>query len=37
MVVIKEGISGDLDHDIPQYKLWQILFMFFGLQFGFLS
>ncbi|MGD2050494.1 MAG: hypothetical protein PVH03_13405 [Chloroflexota bacterium] len=28
MVVIREGISGDLDHDIPQYKLWQILFMF---------
>ena len=28
MVVIREGISGDLDHDIPQYKLWQILIMF---------
>ena len=28
MVDIKEGISGNLDHDIPQYKLWQILFMF---------
>jgi membrane protease YdiL (CAAX protease family) len=29
MVNTKEGISGNLDHDIPQYKLWQILFMFF--------
>jgi membrane protease YdiL (CAAX protease family) len=28
MVDIKEGISGNLDRDIPQYKLWQILFMF---------
>ena len=28
MLGIKEGISGNLDHDIPQYKLWQILFMF---------
>ena len=28
MVVIREGISGDLDQDIPQYKLWQILIMF---------
>jgi hypothetical protein len=24
MVDIKEGISGNLDHDIPQYTLWQI-------------
>ena len=29
MVNTKEGISGNLDHDIPQYTLWQILFMFF--------
>ena len=28
MVDIKEGISGNLDHDIPQYKLWQIILMF---------
>lgn len=28
MDVIRVGISGDLDHDIPQYRLWQILFMF---------
>ena len=29
MVALREEISGDLEHDIPQYKLWQILFMFF--------
>ena len=28
MVDIKIGISGNLDDDIPQYKLWQILLMF---------
>lgn len=28
MVGIREWILGDLDHDIPQYKLWQILLMF---------
>jgi len=28
MVAIREGISEDLEHAIPQYKLWQILLMF---------
>ena len=28
MVVTGEGISEELEHDIPQHKLWQILFMF---------
>lgn len=28
MVVTRERISDDLEHDIPQYPLWQILFMF---------
>jgi membrane protease YdiL (CAAX protease family) len=28
MAAIKEGISENLDHDIPQYTLWQILLMF---------
>ena len=37
MVDIRERISGDLEHDIPQYKLWQILLCFPGRQFGFLS
>ena len=28
MLVTRERISDDLEHDIQQYKLWQILFMF---------
>ena len=29
MVDRRAGISGNLGHEIPQYKLWQILLMFF--------
>jgi len=28
MIDTKAGISEKFEHDIPQYKLWQILFMF---------
>ena len=28
MVATRKRISDDLEHDIPQYQLWQILFMF---------
>jgi hypothetical protein len=28
MVVTRERMSNDLEHDIPQYQLWQVLFMF---------
>ena len=28
MLDTKERISGSLDQDIPQYTLWQIVFMF---------